>query len=116
MPSLQRLHPQPQDLIPRLEVASDLWSRMKGLLGRRELQPDQGLWIHHCNSIHTFFMQFPIDCVFVDRDLRVKAVVKDVQPGRVVWPVWGASSVFELRAGVAEHLRIQVGEALNVGA
>lgn len=105
-----------QTLIPNLEVAKTFWSRGKGLLGRDVLPQGQALWIWHCNSIHTFFMKFPIDCVFVDRNLKVKAVYKDVKPGRLVFPVWGASSVIEMPAGTLETLQVRIGDQLNVGS
>ncbi len=104
-----------QIVISQLEVAKDFWSRGKGLLGRVSLDENQGLWIHHCNSIHTYFMKFPIDCVFVDKGLKVKAVYANVTPWRLVLPVWGARSVFEMKAGSAEKNNIKVGDQLYVG-
>lgn len=103
-------------LIPELEIADNFWSRGKGLLGRDGLSSEGGLWIPRCSSIHTFFMKFAIDCVFVDKKLKVKAVFKNVKPGRLILPVWGASSVFELPAHRSEELKIQVGDELYVGA
>jgi uncharacterized membrane protein (UPF0127 family) len=105
-----------QNLIPRLEVAKNFWTRGKGLLGRAGLGEDQALWIHRCNSIHTFFMKFSIDCVFVDRNLRVKAIYADVKPGRLLMPVWSASSVIEMKSGMAAKLNLKVGDQLHVGA
>lgn len=93
-----------------------MFSRMKGLLGRTHLAKEHALWLAPGNSIHTFFMKFPIDVVFVDRHLRVKKVYQQVQPGRLIWPVLGASSVFELAAGVANPDKISVGDQLHVGA
>lgn len=104
-----------QKLIADLEIASDFWSRGKGLLGRDSLAQDQALWIHRCNSIHTFFMKFPIDCVFVDKNLKVKAVYNEVRPWRLVPPVWGASSVIEMRSGTIRQRNISVGDQLYVG-
>lgn len=106
-----------QQLIANLEVASSYWSpkRVKGLMGRKSLASDSALWIHYCNSIHTYFMKFAIDCVFVDKNLRVKKVYHGVRPGRLVLPVWGASSVIEMAAGVAQEKKIQVGDLLHVG-
>lgn len=109
------LRSQNHILIPDLEIANSFWSRGKGLLGRDSLSRQSGLWIHRCNSIHTFFMKFAIDCVFVDKKLRVKAVYQNVKPGRLILPVWGASSVFELDANVAHELNIKVGDELYVG-
>lgn len=105
-----------QVLIPRLEVADTFQTRGKGLLGRKSLATDQALWIPRCNSIHTFFMKFAIDCVFVDRHLKVRKVCHDVRPWRLVLPVWGASSVVEMSSGTAQRLNINVGDQLHVGA
>jgi len=98
-----------------LRIADRLWSRMKGLLGTQELHSEQGLWIHHCNSIHTFFMSYAIDCVFVDAKLKIKALRKNVRPGQLVWPIRGAKSVIEMKAGQIEKLGLQIGDELYVG-
>lgn len=104
-----------QIIIPQLEVAHSFWKRGKGLLGKTELFETEGLWIPRCNSIHTFFMKFSIDCVFIDRNFTVKAVYRDIPPGRLIFPVWGASSVIELAAGVSQKMNVQVGDKLYVG-
>lgn len=104
-----------QVLVPDLKVANRFWSRLKGLLGTAHLPETEGLWIHRCNSIHTFFMKYPIDCVFVDSSLKVKALVPAVKPGRVVFPISGAESVIELKAGSLETLNLKVGDQLYVG-
>ena len=105
-----------QILVPHLEVAHSFWKRGKGLLGRAGLIESEGLWIPRCNSIHTFFMKFAIDCVFVDKNLKVKAIYKDVKPGRLVFPVWGASSVIEMPAGTLETHQVRIGDQLYVGS
>lgn len=105
-----------QTLIPQLEVARTFWSRGKGLLGRSFLPMEEALWIHRCNSIHTFFMKFPIDCVFVDKNLQVKAIYQDVRPWRLIPPVWGASSVIEMASGSVSKIKVNVGDQLYVGA
>lgn len=105
-----------QTLIADLEVASTFLSRGKGLLGREELPSHQALWIHHCNSIHTFFMKFAIDCVFVDKNLKVRAIRKEVRPWRLILPVWGAASVIEMAAGTVSKGNVSVGDQLYVGA
>lgn len=102
-------------LLSELRIASNLFSRMKGLLGTNDIGTQEGLWIHRCNSIHTFFMRYAIDCVFVDRNLVVKNVVKAIPPGRMVWPKWRATSVIEMKAGRAEELQIREGDRLHVG-
>lgn len=106
-----------QLLIPNLQIANSLRSRLRGLLGTRELSADQALWIHRCNSIHTFFMKYPIDCVFLDRELVVRSIKSEVRPGRVIWPQWGSATVVEMKAGLAKGtLGLRKGDKLHVGA
>jgi uncharacterized membrane protein (UPF0127 family) len=61
-------------LAARLEKARTGAARRKGLLGRESLLPGEGLWIAPCESVHTFFMRFPIDLVYLDRKLQVRKV------------------------------------------
>ena len=103
-----------ENIIANLEVANTLWSRTRGLLGRSHLPQDRALWILRCNSVHTFFMKFPIDLVFLNRKMEVAKTFKGVKPGRFIWPVWRASSVIELSAGFLEKHPLQVGEKLHV--
>lgn len=102
-------------LIPELELACTFWARGIGLLGREGLSKNHALLIKRCNSIHTFFMKFSIDCVFVDKNFQVRAIYKDVKPWRLIIPVWGASSVIEMNAGLSAELKIKVGDQLYVG-
>ena len=95
-------------------VANTSWSRVKGLLGRSSLSPSEVLWIKPCNSIHTFFMKFSIDVIFVDRKLRVKKVIRNLAPGRMPWPVWSAHTVFEFAAGALGNCKIEEGDQLHV--
>jgi uncharacterized protein len=92
-------------------VASTPLRRMKGLLGRSELPPGEGLLIRPASSIHMFFMRFPIDAVFVDKELVVRKVAGEVKPWRVVF-ARGARSVIELAAGEAERRAVAPGQRL----
>ncbi len=67
------------------------------------------------NSIHTHFMRFAIDVVFTDRDLVVKAIVRDLKPWRMTKPVLGAVDCFELNAGTCSESKIEIGDQLHVG-
>ena len=71
---------------------------MKGLLGRSELRPGEGLLLRPASAIHTFFMRFPIDAVFLDREWRVVGIADDVAPWRTAARK-GAKAVLELPAG-----------------
>lgn len=106
-------------LLPLLEKASNPFSRMKGLLGKSQISPEYGLLITSCNSIHSYFMKFPIDVIFIDRNDHVVDWVTHVQPWRLVLPRWKAKSVIECSAGKIDQWRtlgwIEKGDVLYVG-
>jgi uncharacterized protein len=94
------------------EVADDGAKRRKGLLGRQELRPGEGLWIRPCEAVHTFGMQFPIDLVYLDRKLRVKKVRSDVPPWRLS-ACLTAHSVLELASGTIRDTQTKPGDMLG---
>lgn len=96
----------------RCVVASTPLRRMKGLLGKRSLPQDEGLLISPTSSIHMFFMRFPIDAVFLDRDLVVRKVVENLKPWRVA-AARRAKCVLEIAAGEARRNGIRPGERLQ---
>lgn len=102
-------------LFSQLERAQGTWQRMVGLLCHKGLNSEQALWITRCNAVHTFFMKFSIDCVFVDRTGRVKKVYHDVKPWKWAGPVWGATDVIEMAAGQARAKNIEVGDVVECG-
>jgi uncharacterized membrane protein (UPF0127 family) len=81
-------------------LATSMFTRMRGLLGRSSLAPDEGMLFRPAGSIHMFFMRFAIDAVFCDRDLRVIGVERDLQPWRMAGRR-GAKIVIELPAHAA---------------
>jgi uncharacterized protein len=95
----------------RCLLAETPLTRMKGLLGRRDLPKGEGIFIRPTSSIHMFFMRFPIDAVWVDEELRVVGVSPEVAPWRIA-ACKGAKGVFELPAGEAARRAVQVGEQL----
>jgi uncharacterized membrane protein (UPF0127 family) len=84
---------------------------MRGLLGRRSLPQGEGILLRPAASIHTAFMLFPIDAVFVDSDGQVRKVVGGLRPWRAA-ACRGARAVLELPAGEAERRGITVGQRL----
>jgi uncharacterized protein len=95
----------------RCFLADSPLSRLRGLLGRRELAPDEGLLLAPESSIHTFFMRFPIDVAFLARDLTVLSVRECVRPWRTAGER-GARFVLELPAGAAERRKLRPGDRL----
>lgn len=84
-------------LAPRLLPAFDRESRNQGLLGRDGLQPDQALVLAPCSGVHTWFMRFPIDVIFVSRAGVVLKVRRAVRPWRLALRL-GAFAVVEMAA------------------
>lgn len=99
----------------RVKVADSIASRMIGLLGRRSLKPDGGVWIVPANSIHTIGMMFSFDLVMLDKDFRVVTVKEMVRPFRIVLPKLRAESVIELPAHTIFRSRTEVGDELVIG-
>jgi len=95
-----------------LEVANTGPKRNKGLLGRKGLAPGEGLWIVPCESVHTFFMQFPIDLVYLDRNNRIRKVRSSVPPWRLSVCL-SAHSILELPSGTIRESQTQAGDMLE---
>jgi uncharacterized protein len=93
----------------RVHVASSPFARARGLLGRSRLAPTEGLLIRRTRGIHTHFMRFAIDVLFIDGDGTVVKLMQDLKP-------WRASScrrgrdVVELAAGSAARVALRVGD------
>ena len=103
-----------------VEVASGLWGKFKGLMGRSTLAPGAGLWLPDSNGIHMMFMRFPIDAVFVgapaaDGSRAVLSVHRSLPTWRGLVPlVRGAKGVLELPVGTIEATATALGDQVLV--
>lgn len=100
---------------PRLAIrlADGFFSRLRGLLFAPALQPGQGLLIRPCAAVHTAFMTYPIDVVFLDRAGKIRRIVPRLVPWRTAaFP--GAYQTLELAAGEAARLGLAVGQSLDL--
>lgn len=95
-------------LARRVQVADTLWTRFWGLMGKRAVAPDEGLLIMPCYSVHTMFMRFPIDVIYLDDDCRILKVADSMKPFRASMRR-GSRSVLEMRAGSAVRAGLSVG-------
>jgi uncharacterized membrane protein (UPF0127 family) len=100
-------------LATAVEVADSGARRSKGLLGRKSLEPGTGLWIVPCEAVHTFWMQFPIDLVYLDRSLRIRKLRSSVPPWRLSGCMT-AHSVLELAAGTIRDTKTEPGDRLEL--
>jgi uncharacterized protein len=108
-------------LARRVTSADSFWGRFMGLMGRDALPADEGLYLSG-DSIHMFFMRFPIDAVFVGKpDAAGARTVIACRPGLRPWrslvmPVRGAAGVIELPAGTIARADLQPGAVLHFEA
>lgn len=103
-----------KELAARLGVARTVLSRAVGLLGRDALAAGEGLLIEPCKGVHTFFMKFPIDVVFLDRNGRVVGVVPNLKPQRMTKLLLTSVSVVELPAGTLAATETVVGNEVLI--
>jgi len=101
-----------QVLACRVNRATNPWTRGVGLLPRKTVAPDEGLWIDRCSAVHTVGMRAKIDLFFLDRDNRVLKIASAVPPNRVAVTCRNAVTVVELGAGSEIGRDVLVGDRL----
>ena len=114
MPSLIKKDTQ-QVIARSVYKASNLWEKTKGLLGQEDMPASQAFWLTSCASVHTFFMKFSIDVIFVDKNLKITSIAHSVPPFRIVSGTWKTSSTFELKANQLNSFNLKKGDELYVG-
>ncbi|OGW41064.1 MAG: hypothetical protein A2Y97_13310 [Nitrospirae bacterium RBG_13_39_12] len=103
-----------KELSNNVTVADSLLKRMKGLLGKKEMLNGEALWIKPCISVHTFFMKFPIEVVFLNKRNQVIATIRNLQPNRITGVYFKSTSVLELPTGVLETTDTRVGDEIEI--
>ena len=98
----------------RVQVADSVLGRLVGLLGKRSLKPDSGVWIVPGNSIHTIGMLFTIDVVLIDKNFRVVGLRELVRPFSITLPNFRAESVLELPAHTIFRSHTEIGDQLVI--
>lgn len=100
-------------LASKVEIAGSGASRSKGLLGRKSMPVGEALWIVPCEAVHTFWMQFALDLVFLDREFKVRKIRKNVPPWRMS-ACLTAHSVLEFSAGSLFDNLAQPGDQIEL--
>jgi len=101
-------------LAKNVKLANNPFTRMKGLMGVKRLESQEALFIYPCQQIHTFFMRFPIDCLFIDSNYVVIKALGNIQPWKISEKVPNALGVIELPKGVIEYTNTQVKDVLTM--
>ncbi|MFZ7943939.1 DUF192 domain-containing protein [Neobacillus sp. 19] len=98
----------------QIKVADSFFTRLRGLMFRKDPIKDEGLWIVPCNSVHMFFMKFPIDVVLLNERKEVVKLYPNLKPWSMTKPLKAAYSTLELPAGSINNLGIIVGSFIHV--
>lgn len=98
----------------RVDRASNPWTRGVGLLPRKTVDPDEGLWIDRCSAVHTMGMRATIDLFFLDKSGHVLKIACSVPPFRPVVACRAAVTVVELGAGAGNGRDVLIGDRLAI--
>ena len=94
-------------------VADTYFKRLKGLMFTKELPCQNALHIIPCNEIHSFFMKYSIDVLYLDSKNNILAFDEEMQPGKIGKAVKDAKSVVELPSGKIKKLNIKIGQQIE---
>lgn len=97
----------------KVDLADSTLKRMIGLMFSKDLGERDGLLITPCNSIHTFFMSYNLDIVFLSRDNKVIKVIRNIKPWRMTWMYFKARKVLEMMGGTLPG-EINVGDEFRI--
>ncbi len=98
-----------------MDTARSLWARTQGLIGRRSLASGSALIIPKCKQVHTVFMRFAIDVIFLDRERKVVGLCSNLQPYRISGYYRSADCTVEIPEGTIEARGIRIGDVLRIG-
>src|SRR5262245_35165943 len=101
-------------LAEEVTLANTFFKRLRGLMFRRRLGEAEAIWLRLCNGVHTFWMFFAIDVIFLDQQLRIVKLVENMRPFRVTRPHLAAGSVLELSAHKISQAGLKVGDQLEI--
>jgi hypothetical protein len=101
-------------LVDKGQVADNFWTRLKGLIGKRELPLGYGLLIAGCKGVHCMFMSMPIDIIYVDKQDQIVAIDAHMRPWRIGRIYRKSHYVLEVPAGTAQRTGASVGDQLQV--
>ncbi|RKD28855.1 hypothetical protein BET03_07035 [Thermohalobacter berrensis] len=93
-------------------LADNFFTRFKGLMGKKELKKGEALCIKPCKGIHTFFMRFNIDAVFINKKGKVCKIIKNLRPWKIAPYVKEAEMVIELPKGAVDEFMIEIGDKI----
>lgn len=101
-----------RDVAHKARLAENFWTRAVGLIGKQSFDKGEGLIFPRCNSVHTFFMRFSLDLIFVNKDGVVTSIIENIQKWRISPFISGTSKVIELPTGTIKDSGTMIGDKL----
>ena len=101
-------------LATKVRKADNFLTRLVGLLKRKNLGPEEALWLMPSKGIHTIGMKFPIDVVFLNKGSRVVGLVSGLVPNRISAVHLSSYSVLELPNGTIRKSRSEIGDQFEI--
>ena len=92
-------------ILGEIYIADTLLKRLFGYMFQRKPY-HKYILITPCNSIHTYFMKFEIDVLFLDKEMKVICIIKGLKPGKIIMPIKNASTVVEAPCGNLYYFKI----------
>lgn len=103
-----------QDLLAQIIKARTLSERIKGLIPFKSLSEKEVFWIPYCQSVHTFFMRFPLDVIFTDKRFQIVKFFEKASSKRILFGGFKSRHVFEAQAGFIFKQKLKKGDQLHV--
>lgn len=100
-------------ILPKVYIAEGFFNRLRGLMGKKELDLDTGLLIRPCNSVHTFFMRFSIDIAFMNKDNQVCYIIHSMEKNKISPIVPKAFSIVEAPSGTFKGSNVEIGDIVE---
>lgn len=97
----------------KVKIADSFLTRLTGLMGRPGLEPGNGLALQPCRSVHTFFMRFPIDVIFINKEGEIVFLAENLRPFRITPLVKNACLALELPAGTISRTDTAKGDKIS---
>ena len=101
-------------LAEEILLADNFLTRLRGLLGFKCFNKNQAMVLRPCNSVHTFFMHFSIDVLFVDKDNKVVKIVRNMKPFKATMICLKSKFVIEFPVGVVDSTKSSIGDILQI--
>lgn len=105
---------QDNELATNVLIAKSFWQKTKGLIGKKRLLSGEVLLITNCRSVHTCFMKFAIDLIYIDGHDQIVKIERNLRPYRFSFGPYKAVSVYEFNVGELDLKKCSIGDIVTI--